>query len=400
MRVLDVHSRTYRLMTWAGTLDEKTLTADSKVPLADVDQVIASFGKWAADPGLADSEANLAEDIAVMLIKYKTPAANGLDFALTDDMTLGPTAMKATDESFRMLAALSDELVKVEEKLSQEAFELSHSIYRRAITVTVAALLAALVLAIGISLLITRNLKRPVNELLDVPQRLGDGDLTVRIRHSGKDEIGQMLSARQGLIGKLNALIGEVRGATNALSNASANLLALNAAIEAARAGEYGKGFTVVAAEVHKLAERSPVAVQEICHIARELVKLAERAGSLLGEMLPSIRKTSDLVQEEIAAASREQRSDVGQINGVMGQLDQATQQNASASEELAATAEELGSQAVQQQELMTFFQLAEEGRDEATARLAAQVAAALPHTRQPGRVASTASPDYGFERF
>ncbi|HNF92953.1 MAG TPA: HAMP domain-containing methyl-accepting chemotaxis protein [Accumulibacter sp.] len=299
-----------------------------------------------------------------------------------------------------MLAALSDELVKVEEKLSQEAFELSHSIYRRAITVTVAALLAALVLAIGISLLITRNLKRPVNELLDVPQRLGDGDLTVRIRHSGKDEIGQMLSARQGLIGKLNALIGEVRGATNALSNASANLLALNAAIEAARAGEYGKGFTVVAAEVHKLAERSPVAVQEICHIARELVKLAERAGSLLGDMLPSIRKTSDLVQEEIAAASREQRSDVGQINGVMGQLDQATQQNASASEELAATAEELGSQAVQQQELMTFFQLAEEGRDEATARLAAQVAAALPHTRQPGRVASTASPDYGFERF
>ena len=310
-------------MTWAGTLDEKTLTADSKVLLADVDQVIASFGKWAADPGLADSEANLAEDIAVMLIKYKTPAANGLDFALTDDMTLGPTAMKATDESFRMLAALSDELVKVEEKLSQEAFELSHSIYRRAITVTVAALLAALVLAIGISLLITRNLKRPVNELLDVPQRLGDGDLTVRIRHSGKDEIGQMLSARQGLIGKLNALIGEVRGATNALSNASgkasANLLALNAA---------------------------------------------------------------------------------SQINGVMGQLDQATQQNASASEELAATAEELGSQAVQQQELMTFFQLAEEGRDEATARLAAQVAAALPHTRQPGRVASTASPDYGFERF
>ena len=185
-------------MTWAGTLDEKTLTADSKVLHADVDQVIASFGKWAADPGLADSEANLAEDIAVMLIKYKTPAANGLDFALTDDMTLGPTAMKATDESFRMLAALSDELVKVEEKLSQEAFELSHSIYRRAITVTVAALLAALVLAIGISLLITRNLKRPVNELLDVPQRLGDGDLTVRIRHSGKDEIGQMLSSPAG----------------------------------------------------------------------------------------------------------------------------------------------------------------------------------------------------------
>jgi methyl-accepting chemotaxis protein len=50
-----------------------------------------------------------------------------------------------------------------------------------------------------------------------------------------------------------------------------------------------------------------------------------------------------------------------------MGQLNQATQQNASASEELAATAEELGSQAAQLQELMTFFQLADRGRSRPT---------------------------------
>jgi methyl-accepting chemotaxis protein len=77
--------------------------------------------------------------------------------------------------------------------------------------------------------------------------------------------------------------------------------------------------------------------------------------------MVPSIKKTSDLVQE-IAAASQEQSSGVGQINGAMGQLNQATQQNASASEELAATAEEMGSQAEQLQELMSFFQLDDGG--------------------------------------
>ena len=138
------------------------------------------------------------------------------------------------------------------------------------------------------------------------------------------------------------------------------NLLALNAAIEAARAGEHGKGFAVVAAEVRKLAERSQVAAQEISEVASGSVELAEKAGTLLTEIVPSIRKTSDLVQE-ISAASQEQSAGVGQINAAVAQLSQTTQQNASASEELAATAEEMSGQAEQLQQSMAFFKLAGE---------------------------------------
>ncbi|MEE1921485.1 methyl-accepting chemotaxis protein [Pseudomonas sp. 148P] len=133
------------------------------------------------------------------------------------------------------------------------------------------------------------------------------------------------------------------------------NLLALNAAIEAARAGDHGKGFAVVAAEVRKLAERSQVAAQEIGQVASSSVQLAESAGKLLGEIVPNIQRTSDLVQE-ITAASQEQSSAAGQINIAMGQMNQITQQNASASEELAATAEEMNAQASQLQELIGYF--------------------------------------------
>jgi len=135
------------------------------------------------------------------------------------------------------------------------------------------------------------------------------------------------------------------------------NLLALNAAIEAARAGEHGRGFAVVATEVRKLAERSQVAAKEISSRAVSSVRVAERSGKLLEELVPAIRKTADLVQE-VAAASNEQSSGVAQINKAMSQVDQVTQRNASGSEELASTAEEMSSQAEALQQLMSFFRL------------------------------------------
>lgn len=164
----------------------------------------------------------------------------------------------------------------------------------------------------------------------------------------GGEAVDSTVKAMKEIAGKIS-IIEEIARQTN--------LLALNAAIEAARAGEHGKGFAVVASEVRKLAERSQEAAGEISELSSSSVNIAEKAGSLLGQILPDIQKTAELVQE-ITAASSEMRTGSDQINTAIQQLDQVIQRNAGVAEEMAATSEELSGQALSLQQTISFFKM------------------------------------------
>jgi methyl-accepting chemotaxis protein len=170
------------------------------------------------------------------------------------------------------------------------------------------------------------------------------------VARKGGAVVGQVVSTMTG-ISDSSKKIADIIGVIDGIAFQT-NILALNAAVEAARAGEQGRGFAVVAAEVRSLAQRSAAAAKEIKELIGDSVgkvdagtKLVDAAGKTMQEIVGSVKQVSDLIAE-IAAASQEQSTGIGQVNTAITQMDQVVQQNASLVEEATAATESMKDQA------------------------------------------------------
>ncbi len=182
-----------------------------------------------------------------------------------------------------------------------------------------------------------------------------------------RDQI-QETSKRIKRLGESSQEIGEITELISDITEQT-NVLALNAAIQAASAGEAGRGFSVVAEEVQRLAERSADATRQIAALVKAIqtdtqdavaamerstqgvvegAKLSDNAGNALTEIDRVSRRLAELIEQISASASREAESanevagNIQHIFAVTEQTGEGTRSTAQQVRELSAMAEEL----------------------------------------------------------
>lgn len=188
--------------------------------------------------------------------------------------------------------------------------------------------------------------------------------------------MAQMASV-MGEIDQSSARISEISTVIDGIAFQT-NILALNAAVEAARAGEQGRGFAVVASEVRTLAQRAGVAAKEIKELIEDAAAKVKSGLAVTVESEAAIARVAQAssrttqLMSDIAAASKEQAAGIEQVNQVVVQMDQVTQQNAALVEEATAASRALEEQAHALTTSVAVFQIEQDGAARAVVARAA----------------------------
>ncbi|AMO76356.1 Methyl-accepting chemotaxis protein I [Pseudomonas citronellolis] len=283
----------------AASVEERDATM-AQVPQAiktlhdNLEAARASFVSDEAKARLAQLDQQLAE--------YEKTALHILDLNKASGRLGEGSEASALLPKLRQLSNAADDnmsaLVEQKKQRARQANDSITDIYLASRLQMLVLVLVAAGLGFAIGILVTRSIVRPLNRAMGVANSLAEGDLGVRVEVDSADETGRLLGSMGHLAERLRNVMGDVRGAADALSSASEEVSATSQSLSQA-ATEQAASVEETTASVEQMSAsiaQNTESAQVTDGIAGKAASDAVDGGRAVREMVQAMKQIADKI--------------------------------------------------------------------------------------------------------
>jgi methyl-accepting chemotaxis protein len=305
----DMHTRLYRTVTIASSLDEKALKAARAQQAAELTTLSTETAKTAeasADEGVRKDLNNFIAQIA----RYQKAADSAVDLSSVDANT-GIAALQTADSDYK---AMNATLAAVIGRVSQRAASIGEQLESTASTaggVLAAVGLLAVIGALVFSWMTQRRIVANISIGAEAAARVAEGRLDVQATSTDKDEVGDLLRALGSMVGQLRASIQTVQHATESIGTASAEIATGNQDLSS-RTEQTASNLQQAASSMEQLTgtvKQSADSARQANQLASSAAEVAARGGVVVSQVVATM--------DDINTSSKKIADIIGVIDGI-----------------------------------------------------------------------------------
>ena len=247
---------------------------------------------------LTPEETKLAEQFTAQQKKFVAegvkPAMEALhnrDFQGATDLYNGPLLVL-----FKQINATMKQLITLQNDVSKDLYDQSQARYQTFLTLTIAAIVIGVSVAIIMGIWLVRAISGPLNEAVKVAKGVADGDLTQTIEVHSRDEAGQLMEALQTMNGRLQQIVGEVRVSTDTISTASSEIATGNLDLSARTESQAGSLEETASAmeELTSTVKQNADNARQANQLAASASQIAQEGGNVVGRVVVTMNTIND----------------------------------------------------------------------------------------------------------
>jgi methyl-accepting chemotaxis protein len=249
---------------------------------------------------LTPEEKRLADDFLAKRKVYQAARNHALEAINSGEFMAANTfIVKEVGPAFSANIKAIRDLIQLQVDVAKTEYDNAVQEYAIMSMVSMLSITLGILLSVATGYLVVRSITRPLSEAVDVANKLAEGDLSVRINVTSRDESGLLLLAMQKMVGKLAEVVSSVRSGADLLSRASeevsstAQSLSQASSEQAASVEEITASVQQVNASISQNTENSKVTDS----MAGKAVREAGEGGRAVNATVGAMQKIADKIR-------------------------------------------------------------------------------------------------------